>query len=178
MDASEPGRPESIVDRLEANAEVFGGLVRGVSPAQAVWRPAPDRWSILEVVCHLADEEVEDFRTRVDYALHRPGETWPPIDPEGWARTRGYLDRDPADVLRRFQAEREASVTWLRSLVRPDWSKTYTHPKIGSLSAGDLLACWAAHDALHLRQIAKRLHDLATRDVFSGDVGYAGAWRA
>ena len=50
--------------------------------------------------------------------------------------------------------ERKASVEWLRSLAGVDWERTYQHPKIGPLRAGDLLAAWAAHDFLHLRQIA------------------------
>ena len=56
-----------------------------------------------------------------------------------------------------------------------DWAVAKTHPK-GDLSAGDLLASWAAHDLLHLRQIAKRLHGMLDTlgDPFT--VGYAGTW--
>ncbi|NUP91044.1 MAG: DinB family protein, partial [Candidatus Sumerlaeia bacterium] len=51
---------------------------------------------------------------------------------------------------------------------------THRHPKAGPLRAGDLLAAWAAHDALHLRQIAKRLLDLARRDAGGFKTDYAG----
>ena len=87
-------RVHDIIERLRANADVFDALTRGVSEEQARWRPASDKWSILEVVNHLADEEVEDFRHRIDLALHRPGEPWPPIDPEVWARERQYNSRE------------------------------------------------------------------------------------
>ena len=47
-----------------------------------------------------------------------------------------------------------------------------------SAIAGDLLAAWSAHDALHLRQISKRLYQIAQRDAGSYSVQYAGEWRA
>ena len=176
MGAEGVGRPESIVDRLEANADVFAGLLRGVSPTLAVLRSDPDRWSILEVVCHLADEEIEDFRTRIDYALHRPDETWPPIDPEGWVTERGYAGRDLSEEADRFLERRSDSVAWLRGLEAPDWASTGVHPRLGPLSAGTLLANWLAHDLIHVRQIT-RLHRQALEAELPGaPLDYAGRW--
>jgi hypothetical protein len=83
-------RLEMIVERLGANAEVMAALVAHVDAEQAAWRPAPEAWSILEVVNHLADLEVEDFRTRLGLTLERPEEAWPPIDPVGWPVARAY----------------------------------------------------------------------------------------
>ena len=50
-----------VADRLEADAGVFAALVERVGAEQARWKPEPAKWSILEVMCHVADEEVEDF---------------------------------------------------------------------------------------------------------------------
>ena len=71
------------------------------------------------------------------------------------------------------------SVAWLRGMPlsgpgAPDWDRARTHPTAGTLLAGDLLAAWAAHDARHLAQIARRLHALAARDGAPYSVGYAG----
>jgi hypothetical protein len=145
---------------------------------EATWKPPSGAWSILEIVCHLGDEEVDDFRTRLRLTLEDPSQDWPKIDPEGWARERRYNERDLGESLERFARERAASVAWLRSLRDVDWSRAATHPRLGSLRAGDLMASWAAHDALHLRQIAKRLHELAAADAPGFDAGYAGEWRA
>ncbi|MCP4798050.1 MAG: DinB family protein, partial [Phycisphaeraceae bacterium] len=49
-------------------------------------------------------------------------------------------------------------------------------PRSGSLRAGDLLAAWCAHDALHLRQLARRLHELTVVRGGGFDAGYAGDW--
>src|SRR5690606_39946827 len=86
-----------------------------------------------------------------------------------------------SSILDDFARERDESVRRLRALgPDADWSRTHTPRRPPPLSAGQLLACWAAHDALHLRQIAKRLHQLAARDAAgafpgSGDLGYAGS---
>ena len=86
--------------------------------------------------------------------LEDPSAPWPSIDPEGWARERDYRSRLLADVVEDFRREREASLAWLRALTEADWRRAYEHPKLGVLRAGDLLAAWAAHDLLHLRQLA------------------------
>ncbi|MHC5003684.1 MAG: DinB family protein, partial [Planctomycetota bacterium] len=151
-------------------------LVGGLPPEDASWRPPDGAWSILEIVLHLADEEVEDFRARLESTLDDPERTWPSIDPEGWAVHRNYNDGDLNEALACFVSRRSDSLVWLRSLHAPDWLRSYEHPAIGSIRAGDLLAAWASHDALHLRQIAKRLHQLAARDSGEHSAAYAGSW--
>jgi hypothetical protein len=95
---------------LEANAAAIDALARAMPPGRVRRRPAPGEWSALEVLNHLADEEGEDFRTRLDVVLHRPGETPPAIDSEGWVKTRGYDERDFDASLGRFLAERRRSL--------------------------------------------------------------------
>lgn len=157
------------------NATTIESLVGGLSGDQMTWQPAAGKWSALMVLCHLLDEEREDFRMRIDYTLHRPDEKWPPIDPEGWAKSRGYNERDPGEVLTDFLAERRRSLEWLRSLDAPDWSASHHHPS-GSLSAGDLVLAWLAHDYLHIRQIVKVLYDYATIRSQPFHARYAGDW--
>ena len=67
---------------------MFAGLVSGLSLEQARWKPSLDKWSILEVVNHLYDEEREDFRQRLSLVLADPMQPWPPIDPRTWVTSR------------------------------------------------------------------------------------------
>jgi uncharacterized damage-inducible protein DinB len=166
--------PHRIVDRLDRFPAAVRAVAAGLPEEEARYRPPSGAWSILEVVNHLADEEAEDFRTRLRLTLEGPTREWPPIDPEGWAVSRGYNERDLAESIERFARERAESIAWLRGLRNPDWSRAHTHPRAGPLSAGELLASWAAHDSLHLRQIAKRLHELAA--LHGHGTGYAGDW--
>jgi len=167
---------ENLMNSLERFAGALPALVRDVADADARWKPPDDAWSILEIIMHLCDEEVDDFRTRIRLTLENPGQDWPAIEPERWARDRKYNEADLHRALDRFVRERHFSVEWLRSLGDVDWTIAHTHPKIGTLRAGDLLASWAAHDALHLRQIAKRMHQLAQFHASEFRTEYAGPW--
>jgi hypothetical protein len=169
---------EALIDRLEAFAAALPTVVGGVGPDDARWRPEGGGWSILEIVRHLVDEETDDFRPRLDSTLTDPTADWAPIDPEGAAAERRYNEGDLASAVEAFVRERAASIRMLRGLEDPSWDFARVHPILGTIRAGDLLASWCGHDALHLRQIAKRLFQLATRDAGPFSVGYAGAWTA
>jgi hypothetical protein len=168
-------RLEVLQRELAQGVETIRGLVAGVSTDEARVRPAPDAWSILETVAHLLDEEREDFRPRLDLVLHRPHETWPPIDPAGWVTARAYNRRELAATLEGFVAERRRSLAWLAGLAAPDWGREYRAP-FGPITAGDLAASWAAHDLLHTRQLLelRRARLLALTAPHS--TRYAGDW--
>ena len=166
---------EQIITQLTQNAARISAMVAGVSPEQARWKPAPESWSILEVINHLADEERLDFRVRLDYILHRPGQPWPPIDPQGWVISRGYNQRELPASLESFLAARRDSLEWLGRLQQPDWAATDNAP-FGPITAGEILAAWAAHDLLHLRQLVE-LHWAHTLTLTAPyGVYYAGEW--
>jgi hypothetical protein len=170
--------PEAIIRRLESFPGAVRAVVRGVSMEEARRKPPSGAWSILEIVNHLGDEDAEDFRLRLELTQRDPAAPWPGIDPEGWATRRDYNTRDLEESVARFEHERATSVTWLKGLRAPDWEVAHLHPRHGPIRAGDLLASWAAHDALHLRQIAKRLYELALVDMPGFITLYAGEWSA
>ena len=167
-----------LIDSLDRFGRLLPVLVNGISHSDACWKPESGAWSILEIVCHLADEEVEDFRCRVKMTLRDPSRPWPPIDPENVAIERNYNEQNLEKVLERFVRERESSVDWLRSLENPNWDNAYEHPKFGPISVGDVMVGWAAHDQLHLRQIAKRMFEMNARDGAPYQTDYGGQWKA
>lgn len=172
-----PFDPRALRDRLARFPAVLRASAMVADPADLRWKPAPEHWSILEVCAHLQDEEREDFRARAELTLRDPMIEWPKLDLQGVAERRAYNERDPEAVLADFSAARAANIAWLDGLgADTDWARAKVHPKFGPLAAGMLLAAWAAHDALHLRQIAKRLHGLAARDAGPYSVQYAGEW--
>jgi len=143
---------EEMAGQLESNIEVIRQLA-DVSVEQARWRPAPGKWSLLEVVNHLHDEELEDFRPRVDLTLHHPDKPWPPFDPQAWPEERKYNERDLGESIGRLAKAREESLAWLKALDSPDWQLAREHPRLGTLRAGDFMASWVTHDFLHIRQL-------------------------
>jgi hypothetical protein len=169
MDAS------TLIRQLEIDAERFRALVTGVSDEQARWKPEAQAWSILEIICHLHDEEKLDFRVRIDTILRHPGEEPPSIDPEGWVQSHRYAERNLQEELQGFIAERQKSIAWLKGLEAPDWWASYEAPW-GSIRAGDIFAGWLAHDLLHMRQLLE-CHWAYTNQLcapFSTD--YGGEW--
>jgi hypothetical protein len=165
----------SIIIQMQANARRIQALVEGVSPEQARWKPDPETWSILEVLCHLYDEEREDFRVRLDLILFHSGADWPPIDPAGWVSARAYNQQSLAEALQGYLTEREKSLAWLSGLREPDFDKSESGD-LGTISAGDMLASWAGHDLLHMRQLVElqRAYIVRLSGPYSSD--YAGEW--
>ena len=125
---------------------------------EATWRarPAPGEWAPVEIVCHLRDEETEDFGARLRVLLEG-GERFEPNDPERLAVERQYQRANPSEALAAFQARRITTLDLLDS-VQPDrLLGTAETPSGRRLSGLDLLASWVAHDRLHLQQLAGTL---------------------
>ncbi len=165
----------TAIERLTAQAQAVAALGADVAPGQARWKPTPDAWSMLEVVNHLADEEREDFRTRLSLTLVAPASEWPPIDPQGWVTARRYNERELHASLADYLAERATSLAWLRGLEQPDLGSRVERPW-GVMTAGGLLAAWVAHDVLHLRQLVELRYAYLVEEAQPDSVGYAGEW--
>ena len=151
-------------------------LTEGLTPDQARWKPTSQDWSILEVINHLYDEEREDFRLRVQQTIERPREPLPPIDPERWAIERHYNDRELVACLEAFVRERRASLTWLATLRFEDWDRRLNHPRLAELRVGDVLAAWAGHDLLHIRQLNELRWLYLNIQMAPYELRYAGDW--
>lgn len=168
----------ALIASLAHFADILPAVVGDLSREQATFRPGEGMWSIVEIVGHLVDTEVLDMRARLQHTLEDPTAPWTPIDPEGWAVQRRYQDDRLSDAVAKFVDERQMSVAWLRELESPDWARAREHPKFPMIRAGDLLSAWAAHDMLHLRQIAKRRFQMIERNAGIYSTGYAGEWKA
>ena len=166
---------KALYQELLHSTEMIRALLAGVAPEAARFKPDAESWSMLEVVCHLYDEEREDFREHLDFILHRQNEAWHVIDTVGWVTERKYNQQNFAEMQGKFFAEREKSLAWLQGLQHPDWEKSFTTP-YRTISAGEMFACWAAHDNLHIRQLVElrrvRLENI-TRPY---NLKYAGDW--
>ena len=165
----------NLTSQLERNAKAILTLSQNISNEQARWKPDAQGWSVLEVICHLADEEVEDFRTHVDHLLYHTNDPWPEINPQAWVIERRYYEQDLNTVFSRFMTERQISLSWLNGLRNMDWERGIEAP-FGKISAGDVLCSWAAHDILHLRQLVELHYAFSTKQALPYQVRYAGQW--
>lgn len=166
---------QAIIKELERNRGVFYHLLSNKSPEEYLWRPAPDKWNLLEITCHLYDEEREDFRARLQHVLETPTSPMPPINPVTWVVERDYAGQDFDTMVSKFLEERENSLAWLSSLVSAPWENVYQHPTLGPLTAKKFLSNWLAHDYLHVRQINRYNYGYLQQQVME-DLSYAGEW--
>jgi hypothetical protein len=162
--------------QLARSAEALRALSQGITAEAARWRPAVEKWSMVEVVAHLGDEEVSDFGARLERLLRDPLEAWPPIDPAGWCRERRYVERELGAEVERFLSARARSIEWLSGVRSIDGERAHQHPKLGPLRAGDLLSSWIAHDLLHLRQLTGLHFAWNARELAPYSTAYAGSW--
>jgi len=152
---------------------VLGGWLGDLDAASASARPIPGEWAPIEVLCHLRDEETEDFGARLRALLDGATEL-SPIDPERWVDERHYRDSKLDEVLRDLKAKREASLDFLASVDPERLEAALSHGRLGRLSGLDVLAAWVAHDRLHLAQLAGTLARLWAARWPSLRVEYAG----
>lgn len=165
-----------IIDKLEDNLDVFRSMLQGLSQAEKLFRPHAKHWCLLEIICHLLDEEKFDFRVRVFHTLSSPEVPPPPFNPLEWVSEHDYMGQDFDKVLSAFIDERQRSIKKLRSLENPNWQSGYTHKTEGRLTANHYLNNWLAHDFLHLRQITKVKYEYLKSSTPEINFNYAGKW--
>lgn len=163
------------VAQLARHGVVFHALLKELSLEEQRWKPEPAKWSALEIICHLHDEEREDFRARLRSTLESPDVPWPTIDPAAWVTERNYMDQDFDAMLSAFVEERTRSVRWLGSLEHAPWTNAYIHPKVGPVSCELLLTNWVAHDLHHMRQLINLRYAFLKAHT-TVPLDYAGNW--
>lgn len=131
-------------------------LMAGVSQSELIRRPAPDKWSVTEIVAHMAEEElVSTWRYR--QMLESDGVTLPGFDQDLWATVGGYSQWSGADALTMFRLLREANLRLFANLSPEQWQRHGIHSERGPLTVRDLCAHMAAHDINHIEQVRKIL---------------------
>jgi hypothetical protein len=118
-----------------------------------VARPAPDKWSVQEVLAHWADVEEVGMRARVAAMIEQENPTLLPFDQEARATELKYNTIDPRRSLARLEQQRRANIKWLRKLRPAQLKRQGIHQGVGAISAEELITEWAFHDLGHLKQI-------------------------
>ena len=166
---------QRIINELSRNQQVFRELLENIPQELILWKPARDKWCLLEIVCHLLDEEREDFRARLKHVLETPEKPMIPYDPLKLVTERDYIGQNYEVSLKTFLNARMESIEWLQSLISPSWNNTYRHPKLGPMTAKLFLSNWLAHDYIHIRQILKVKFAFLEEDS-EESLSYAGNW--
>jgi hypothetical protein len=160
---------QEIIHQMANQAEGIRVLAQTFAEAQTLWKPAPESWSLHEVLQHLYNEERMDFRWHLQTMF---GGSPPP---------QGFIRVESSSAgLEGFLAERRASLAYLTSLQAPDWEVRkelrFGPNETMTLSTGEMLVAWLEHDILHLRQIVELMHGCNALEAAPYSVKYAGGW--
>lgn len=131
-------------------------LIEGASVPQLRRRPAADKWSVVEVLAHLAEDEIATS-WRYRQMIEHDGETLNGFDQELWAKLGDYASWDTRQALELFRLLREANLRMLGSLSPQQWERSGNHVERGKLTVRDLARHMAAHDVNHVKQVEKLL---------------------
>jgi hypothetical protein len=133
-------------------------LLKGKTGRQLMRRPAPDKWSVAEIVAHLADAELA-ISWRIRQVLSNNAVPIQAYDQDVWAKTFDYAHRDPRQSLANFRTLREANVALLKSVPRKLWDNYGIHEERGNESVSHVVRMVAGHDLNHLQQIQRILKE-------------------
>lgn len=144
---------------LELQAQMPGileSLITSVHPERLLMNPSPGKWSVTEIVAHLADDElVGAYRIRT--ILSNPGTDIQAFDQAEWAVRGKYAEIPIADSLALYKRLRQANLQ-LFGLLKPEqWDYYGIHAERGMESIRDIALYYAGHDINHLMQIEEIL---------------------
>ena len=140
--AATPGELYALVSPLLSNAT-------GLEFVNS--RPAPDKWSLREILAHLADCEIASGY-RIRQSLAEPNHAMQPFDQDLWAAH--YAEYDAASSLATFVTLRNWNMLLLKTLKPEDWERTVSHPERGTGILRELIETIAGHDLNHLERLA------------------------
>ena len=139
-----------------ASLKKLDRLIKGVSTAKLRKRPARDKWSIAEILAHLADAEIV-VGWRMRSILGAPGIAIQAFDQDSWVAAGHYEKRDARKALAQHRAVREANLDLLKSLTPDQWKHFGMHSERGQESIEHIARMMAGHDLNHIRQIEQIL---------------------
>ncbi len=159
--------PQQYTQRILANAQgqdpvkvqstttkKLTRLIKGVTTAKLRKRPAPEKWSVAEILAHLADVEIV-VGWRMRSILGAPGTPVQAFDQNAWVTAGHYEKRDPRKSLEQHRVVREANLALLKSLSPDQWKHYGQHAERGQESIEHIVRMIAGHDVNHIHQIER-----------------------
>lgn len=139
-----------------ATAKKLERLVKGVPAGKLRKRPAPDKWSVAEILAHLADTEIVGS-WRIRSILGAPGTPIQAFDQDAWVVAGHYGKRDPRKCIEQFRVLREVNLALYKSLAPEQWKHHGMHSERGEETVQHIVSMFAGHDLNHIQQIERIL---------------------
>jgi hypothetical protein len=154
------GRPprRQTIELFAGGPALLSEALRACPKKMWLYRPAPDRWSIHEIILHLADSEADAY-IRSRQFIVEPGSDALDHSASTWAASLGYFHQSTRDALGLISQLRKMTCQLLRFLPDPVWSHTMKLPKEGLLTLELWVEKQAGHIPHHVEQIQQNWND-------------------
>ena len=140
---------------LRATPAELRAVVERLGPDAVNTRPAPERWSVRELLCHIADCEVAwAWRLRQTYGSDKP--QLQPFEQDPWARAYDGVLYTTDTALNTFTTLRAWNLALIETFSEADKARPAHHPEIGDLSLWHIVEIAAGHDLHHLKALEKK----------------------
>lgn len=152
-DTNAEKRPVSVVARLHGQIGTLLSLLDDLSSETWNRRPAPESWSLTEILCHLRDIDAEVHQARMEMVLASDYPFLPAISTDPWARERRYADQSGPGALAALVEGRTRTLQRLESLPPEAWERRARHALLGPTTLAELMSIAADHELLHLSDV-------------------------
>ena len=143
-------------------AKKLAKAIRGLNKKQLTKKPAPGKWSIAEILAHLADAEIVGA-WRLRHILCSNGAPIQAYDQNAWAATFAYARRDAKQSLEFFRVLRENNLAMLKALPKELWENYGQHQERGRESVAHIVRMFAGHDLNHLGQVERIAKEIRSK---------------
>lgn len=130
------------------------------------FKPAPDRWSVHEIIVHLADSEASSY-LRCRFFIAEPGKPVMPYDQDVWTQKLDYHAQSTEDALQLFRWLRKMSYDLIKNLPESAWSSHLQHPEHADYTFDRWLDIYERHTGSHINQMRKNLEAWKSRKAAS-----------
>lgn len=143
---------QELLERFRRGGELLATATTGAAGAELDFKPAPGKWSVRQIVCHLADSEmVAGMRFRQTIAEDNPTIAW--YDEKAWAENLDYARRKLSQAVETFRRNRAETYELIKDLPASAWSRPYVHSRFGPNTLAGLLQMYTEHLENHVAQI-------------------------
>lgn len=147
-------------ERIESYSRTYELLIESIKEfPKEMWqfKPAPDKWSIHEILIHIADSETSSF-IRARKIICEPGSTITAYDQDRWAIQLNYHNQSIEDSLELFRSLRLMTSRVIKDLPEDVWNNFIIHPERGRLTLDEWLVMYEQHIPVHIRQMQRNFN--------------------
>ena len=140
------------LERFRRGPELLAVVLTGVYGDETDFSLAPGKWSIRQLIAHLADSELVGAQ-RFRQVIAEDNPALGAFDQDAWARNLDYARKQPKQSLESFRRARAENYELLKSLPESAFERTGVHAERGPLTLRQLLEGYAEHAESHARQM-------------------------